>query len=187
MLMAWVFLCLDTRHPVTDVREVIQGHAAFGRERHIRVTGDVRNRRTVASQPGSVCQMAVQNSQGGFAAFLALRQVKGAAEPLYGPRPRQPILDFIFRHRQPLHHAGHGFGLDRQPLFPAMAASQIDQNRHGVPDDRPLILQNRYLPARIQGQKCRILVFPSHQVDRHGVVVDAQQGSEQPDLVAIAG
>ncbi len=82
-------LLLDSVDPATHGRVFLQGDGAFGRQRHVRIAGDVGDGEVVAGQPRLVLQVRFHYRQAGAPQLLALLQIEGPAEQPHGARPRQ--------------------------------------------------------------------------------------------------
>ncbi|MCY1437599.1 hypothetical protein D9M71_537670 [compost metagenome] len=88
--------------------------------------------------------------------------------------------------RQPALHAGGGGGFLGQPGAVVVLLRQVDQDGVGVGDHRAVVIDDRDLAERVEGQEVRLLVRTFGQVDEYQLGGQVQQREHQLDAVGVA-
>ncbi len=140
-------------------------------------------------EPFVVLQAAFEHGKRNAASGLALFQCAGRPAIMKDTAAAilQAELYFLAGQRDPLHDFRHVGRRGGQPELAAVFACNVNQTRRGIPDDGAIVVEHRHFAARVELEKCGLLVFLRDVINHYFFIGQVEQRKQDPDFIRISG
>lgn len=176
--------CLDAGEPGSDPRVVVDRDAALGRMRHIRIAGEIRDRRARRREKRPIGQVLVHEREHPVRNFTCPHRIAGHLPLERHAGRRRAIHDLSGGYGEPALHVRGGHRLDRKPSAAAVIAlGQIDEDRVAVGEHQIAVLEHRNLLQGVEGPKGRRVTDRCRRIDE--LKVESQHPQQEFDPVRV--